>query len=57
MKANMNVPAKVIGLVESIELVDKLYGITREEREVLDAMHSVYEPGVTEAENDEWILE
>ena len=53
----MNVPAKVIGLVESIELVDKLYGITREEREVLDAMHSVYEPGVTEAENDEWILE
>lgn len=56
MRTNVEMPA-VIGLVESVELVDKLYGITKEEREVLDALHSAYEPDTNESINDEWILE
>lgn len=32
---------RLVGIVESLELVDSFYGITREEREVLDVIRGV----------------
>ncbi len=38
----MQVSDRLVGLVERIEIVDALYGITKEEREVLDAIRGVH---------------
>lgn len=32
---------RFVGIVERLEVVDALYGITKEEREVLDVIHGV----------------
>ena len=41
MKTTTTITSRLVGVVERIELVDKMYGISEEDRCVLDAIRGV----------------